>query len=147
MMICLQESLRIAQEPVLKARKSLQVKDQQNTSQEHDCRICYGEMEAKDNIFVLQCGHSFHLDCLSRLLESRYIQNICAVCVKAITRRDEEFIQLQKGKKEKEKKRHGKILLQHLSTFELNTFLDKLVESSHGGQEKRRTSHKEHAQK
>lgn len=48
----------------------------------NNCPICMESVwDYKDNVCVLECGHSFHTDCINQYLESNYN---CPICKKSI---------------------------------------------------------------
>jgi cobalamin biosynthesis protein CobT len=46
----------------------------------HDCEICLAEMTVGEKFFTLKCRHTFHLDCIYRSLQSRFIEKVCPLC-------------------------------------------------------------------
>lgn len=48
-------------------------------SQNENCIVCQVEYEEKERIGTLECGHSFHADCIKQWL---LVKNLCPICKK-----------------------------------------------------------------
>jgi len=75
------------------------------------CRICCERRRSKfERWMKLECCHHFHLECLHKSIQSRYVQNICAVCTRKICQSDLELI-VSAWKQELQRKKEKETLL------------------------------------
>jgi len=82
-----------------------------------ECIICLSELQNGDELYKLSCNHPFHLQCLAKMVNSRYSQNICCVCLVPMHVMEIAEIQHKWKQSQQDKKNIEKQVLGMLQTW------------------------------
>lgn len=49
-----------------------------------ECSICYEEINKKNNAYLTDCGHCFHMNCINKWITKTWLNGRCPICRKDI---------------------------------------------------------------